>query len=194
MDTIKFSSEFDKKKMARIFLPIVAIAIALLIVVSISTVAAPPSPVNAKVVTSDKILEAVGDETSFFVFVQNNKQIPIDFGARDTITGAFVVTSITLTTVFPNGTETEPWVITPGGEPYRWASRWPQTVYNTTDHTLYTLGSPAVLPGENVAIFNFGMGRGADEPIGKYTTIIDITGTIDNMPVTISAQIQITYK
>jgi len=197
MDIIKFSSEFDKKKMARICLPIIAITIALLMVVSISTVAAPPSPVSAKIVNSgSKVMKAVGDETGLFVFVKNNKLTPIVGGARDAIEGAFVVTSVTMKIDCPGGPAIR--VFMPDGSglpnPQKWTTHWPQTV--CYDGSTITLLNPAVLPGEDIAIFNLRWARGpeAEEPIGKYTFTFYITGTIDGNPVTISAQTAITYK
>lgn len=197
MSTIRFSSEFDKKKMARICLPIVAITIALLMVASISTVAAPPSPVSAKVVnTGMKVMIAEGDETGLLIFVKNNKPALNIWGARNGIEGAFVVTSVTMDIDGPIGHTSVEYM--PDGTGFenhqKGITRWPQTV-GLVDDTL-TLLNPAVLPGEDIAIFNMHWARGpeAEEPIGKYTFTFYVTGTIDGDPVTISAQTAITYK
>lgn len=86
----------NKKTMAQICLPIVAITIALLMVVSISTVAAPQLPVSAKLVNSgSNVIKAKLDTRTIYVFIDNNNPVSNpsatnDQGSRDTVPVLFL--------------------------------------------------------------------------------------------------------
>jgi hypothetical protein len=187
--------------MRKIFLAYAAMVLAAVFVMASMSVVIAPAPsqptVSASIVLSGSPVLKDGDTLTLYVYVKNINPVANAVGgglARDKIPNAYVVSQMTLTYGDPSGGLTTI-VETPDGTPYpHQVNRWPQTVYNV-DGAL-SLGSPAILPGENTVLFTIGWLHPADgsEANGKWPVTCTIDGTINGTPLTISAHTLITTK
>jgi hypothetical protein len=130
-----------------------------------------------------------------FVHVINANRLTnvVGFTDRTTWPNSFVVTSVDSTT-FVNGASQGTFTITPppNASPLSWSGHWPSTVdcegqpgafHTPCDVVL----NPAVLPGENVAAVYTGFVHSVGELNGTYVFKYTIHGTLNGMPVNLSA-------
>ena len=116
---------------------------------------------------------------------------PADANARWAVPNAFDVSSIDLK-ITVNGVD---WggntTLTPPPNAFvpGWAGHWPSTVRCdfTNLSACHVVGSPAVLPGENVAPLYYSWAHGFDEPDGVYVFSFTIHGTVNGVPTDITA-------
>jgi hypothetical protein len=132
----------------------------------------------------------VGDMVDNYVYVANVNRPANTFGSRMTLPNAFVVTSID-EKVFVDGVEYGNHTYTPPPDadaPGR-AGRWPATVTCPpgTQPPCTTIGSPAVIAGENTVIFYPIWAHGSGEPNGTYIFRYTVHGTYNGTPVDLTA-------
>lgn len=125
--------------------------------------------------------------TVFYIFLTNTNPPSQSVGRRDLIPNAYVVSSVdVLWTV--NGSIPGTFTIVPppssgGTIPFFGFGRWPvEVVPGTCSGDSCSIGSPAVLPGENIAIFYMGWVHGSDEPNGRYVFTFTVHGTVNGSP------------
>jgi hypothetical protein len=118
------------------------------------------------------------------------------FRARDTLHNAFVISSVDQT-IFVDGDQystTTTWTPPPYPGPAAfpgYAARWTETVQcPATGPPCNEVRSPAVLPGEKTAVLFLGWGHGPGEPNGKYVFEYTVHGTLNGIPVDVTAQSQ----
>jgi hypothetical protein len=128
--------------------------------------------------------------TFLYVFVRNSNSIDLTTHGpgRDLVPNAFVVTNVEVRLTVNGGdcsicnslvaNLTPP----PNGTLNNGAS-WPMTVRCQQGTGNCTLGKPAVLPQERVAVTSFGWAHGADEPDGSYVFTVTVHGTVNGDPV-----------
>jgi hypothetical protein len=130
-----------------------------------------------------------------FVYVSNGNRLTsaIDgqFRARDTLHNAFVVKSVE-SHIFVDGAEFvgDTYYPPPNEYPRTWAGHWPSTLKCPDTGACNVIGSPAVVPGEKAAVLFAGWGHGPGEPNGKYIFKYTVHGTLNGIPVDVTAQSQ----
>jgi hypothetical protein len=131
--------------------------------------------------------------TRFYLFVRNTNEI--DEGTkgqgRDMIRGAYVVSSVDVN-VTVDGSSTcalcgqFATLLPPPHSNLGNGSNWPMTVRCNPAGNC-TVGKPAVLPEEHIAIVSYGWAHGANEADGAYVFTLTVHGTLDGRPVDASA-------
>jgi hypothetical protein len=135
--------------------------------------------------------------TENFVYVSNKNALSEvqNRQTRDTLTNAFVVTSVEQAT-FVNGvryaggdfTFTPPPDAFPGGA---YSGHWPATVKCAPGApSCNVVASPAIIPGERTVVDYVGWAHIADEPNGKYVFRYTVHGTLNGTPVDVTANSQ----
>jgi hypothetical protein len=112
-------------------------------------------------------------------------------GNRTVVPGAFVLDSVD-ETILVNGTVFGQDTLTPPPNSHRLSTsgHWPATV--TCGDPIMpppcaTVLNPAILPGENTVGFYDGWFHGSDEPTGSYVFRFTFHGTLDGVPVDLTA-------
>jgi hypothetical protein len=139
----------------------------------------------------------VANIVSDFIYVENDNRLSnfIGFSTRATLQDAFVVSSVD-ERVFVNGAEVTNFfgTFTPPPNPsiLSWSGRWPSTVTCEGEpgsfHTpCDVVGTPAVVPGERIAVLYPGWIHGNTEPNGVYVFKYTVHGTLNGTPVDLTA-------
>ena len=127
-----------------------------------------------------------------FIYVSNGNRLTsaIDgqFAARDTLRNAFVVSNVE-SHIFVDGVDysSDTYYPPPNEYPRTWAGHWPSTLRCPSTGPCTVIGSPAVVPGEEVAVLYAGWGHGAGELNGKYVFKYTVHGTLNGTPIDLSA-------
>ena len=132
-----------------------------------------------------------------FLYVLNANRLSDAFGraaTRATLPNSLVVQSVEQR-VFIDGVEwpgpDSGFTFTPPPQPsYRpWSAHWPSNVACGApgEPCNVVVGSPAVLPGENTAVFYGGWTHGSAEPNGSYVFKFTLRGTLEGNPVELNA-------
>ena len=134
--------------------------------------------------TREPLPAADGIVRHFVHVINSNDFGPGSLGVRQTLANAFVIDSVDLTTFF-NGVQVgDPFSVAAPPDSTDFTGRWPTTVTGNID-VGFTVGKPAVIPGENTVAFyvgqQFELGPGAY--VFKYT----LHGTLNGSPVDLSA-------
>jgi hypothetical protein len=126
-------------------------------------------------------LPANGVGVRHFVHVINSNDLGLG-STRQNLANAFVIDSVDLTT-FRDGVQVgDPFMVNAPPTSTFFAARWPTTV--TQPGGVYSVGKPAIIPGENtVAVF---FGQPFDGP-GTYVFKYTLHGTLNGSPVDLSA-------
>lgn len=130
-----------------------------------------------------------------FIYVSNENPLTSandgQFRARDTLHNAFVVESVELH-IFVDGAEyfSGTFYPPPNEYPRSWAGHWPSTLKCPDIGSCNVIGSPAVVPGERAAVLFAGWGHAAGEPNGKYVFKYTVHGTLNGIPVEVTARSQ----
>lgn len=129
-------------------------------------------------------LPANGIVRHFVHVINSNDPGPGSLGVRQTLANAFVIDSVDLTTFF-NGVQVgDPFSVAAPPNSTDFTGRWPTTVTGNIG-VGFTVGKPAVIPGENTVAFyvgqQFELGPGAY--VFKYT----LHGTLNGSPADLSA-------
>jgi hypothetical protein len=127
-----------------------------------------------------------------FIYVENgNALLNLNGGTRATVPNGFVLSSIDQAT-FVNGVQDHDFDFTftpppnPSDPPS--AGRWPMTVTCPPEGPPCTaVGSPAVVPGEETAVFWVAWAHGNAEPNGTYVFKFTVHGTLNGTAVTLRA-------
>ena len=160
------------------------------------------NPIHARVVASNPgplhACPALPCHTFLYVFVRNENEIgPDTFGAsRDSVAGALVVSGVDMVVTI-DGAPALTLALTPPPNPFipPFAGRWPMTVTcGGNPPPCNTVGSPAVLPGENTVIVYPGWGHDPSEPDGTYVFTFTVHGTINGVATSVSARIKIVME
>jgi hypothetical protein len=131
----------------------------------------------------------------YFLYVLNANRLSDASGraaTRATLPNSLVVQSVEQR-VFVDGAEwpNSAFTFTPPPDPsYRpWSAHWPSTVACGApgEPCNVVVGSPAVLPGENTAVFYGGWVHGSEEPNGSYVFKFTLRGTLEGNPVELHA-------
>jgi hypothetical protein len=127
------------------------------------------------------------------IYVRNTNRLVAAPGfSRANVRDAFVISRIDVT-VFVNGVDTYDYFYTPPPDtnypPY--AGHWVSAVTCASGSPpCNEVGSPAVLPGENTAIFYDGWGHADYEVNGLHVFRYTIHGTVNGEPVDVTASSQ----
>jgi hypothetical protein len=125
-----------------------------------------------------------------FIYITNKDDLTNEPGRRDTLPNAFVVSSVD-ESVFVDGVQFgDTATLTPPPNAVRRgiSGHWPATVTCPPPfEPCNIVGSPAILPGENTAIFWDGWFHGAEEPNGTYVFTFTVHGTLNGTPVDLTA-------
>lgn len=132
-----------------------------------------------------------------FVYVQNTNDLvqPVAGSGRSatraTFPNSFVVRSVEQR-IFIDGSEVTDWRFTftppPNANLRSWSGHWPSTVTcGAADQPCNVVGDPAVVPGENTAVFYGGWIHGSEEPNGRYVFSYVIRGTLEGEPIELTA-------
>ena len=144
-----------------------------------------PNKLSAYVDANARGQVPAGSVVRHFVHVVNSNEYgPGPLGVRQTIANAFVIDSVDLTTFF-NGVQVgDPFSVAAPPNSTDFTGRWPTTVTGNIG-VGFTVGKPAVIPGENTVAFyvgqQFELGPGAY--VFKYT----LHGTLNGSPADLSA-------
>lgn len=133
----------------------------------------------------------VGESVWNYIYVANWNRPTNTSGSRMTLPNAFVVNNVQHRVfvddvLYSDFTFTPPPNVTPSGS---YAGRWPSTVTCEpgTPPPCTVIGKPAVIPGENTAVFFPGWLHGADEPNGTYVFRYIVHGTLNGVPTDLTA-------
>jgi hypothetical protein len=127
-----------------------------------------------------------------FIYVENgNPLLNQRGGTRDTVPNGFVVSSIDQA-ILVDGVQDHDFDFTFTPPPYPSdpprAGRWPMTVNCPPEGPpCADVGSPAVVPGENTAVFWTAWAHGNTEPNGTYVFKFTIQGTLNGTSVDLHA-------
>jgi hypothetical protein len=124
------------------------------------------------------------------VHVKNDNEFQPADGAmrsRETLVDAFVVSSIDWATTV-DGVAVSTITITPPPSPSisSWAGNWVSTA-TCASGAPCVVGHPAVIPGEDVAVFYHGWAHGVGDPNGKYEFAFTVHGTVNGEAVDLTA-------
>jgi hypothetical protein len=128
----------------------------------------------------------------YFIYVENKNELAnLGAATRANVHNAFVVSSIDQA-VFVDGVQHHEFdfTYTPPPDPsYRpYSGHWAPTASCPPEGPPCTvLGSPAVVPGEEAAVFYTGWAHGNAEPNGTYVFKFTVHGTLNGTPVDLSA-------
>lgn len=132
-----------------------------------------------------------------FVYVRNTNDLvqPVTGSGRSatraTFPNSFVVRSVEQR-IFIDGSEVTEWRFTatppPNANFRSWSGHWPSTVTcGAADQPCNVVGDPAVVPGENTAVFYGGWVHGSEEPNGRYVFSYVIRGMLEGEPIELTA-------
>jgi hypothetical protein len=108
---------------------------------------------------------------------------------RPEVANAFVVSSVDWS-IFVDGVDTFDFTATPppdAGEFFFWSGHWVSTVGCRPAPPCSEVVSPAILPGENTAVFYTGWTHAVGEPNGTYVFRYTVHGTLNGAPVDLTA-------
>jgi hypothetical protein len=135
---------------------------------------------------------------SDFVYIANLKRLSqlSGFTTRATVANAFVVSSVD-SAIYVNGIHQPQFDATftppPDSSPLpAWSGRWPATVIcqgqpGSFQRPCNVVGNPAILPGENTAVFFATWAHGSTEPNGFYVFKYTIHGTLNGVALDLTA-------
>ena len=124
-----------------------------------------------------------------FIYVENDNSITRGGQSRSVVPDAFVVNGID-EHVFVDGVDTFDFFVLPPPDTNNpsFAGHWPSTVTcPPAGPPCNIVSGPAVLPGENVAVFYIGWMHGTAEPNGTYVFKFTVHGTFNGAPVDLNA-------
>ena len=135
--------------------------------------------------------------TRFYVFVRNTNEIDENTKGpgRDMVRGAYVVTSVDLNVAVDGSTTCSlcghfATLLPPPNSNLGNGANWPMTVRCTPAGSC-TVGKPAVLPQEHIAIVIYGWAHDVTEPDGAYVFTLTVHGTLDGRPLDATAHTKV---
>jgi hypothetical protein len=125
------------------------------------------------------------------IYVANDNPFSNESGTRATRPNSFVVSSIDETILIDGAVRSQGTLTPPPNMTDRFASagRWPSTVTCGQPPVVpcSVVTEPAILPGENTAMFYEGWVHSRDEPNGLYVFRFTVHGTLNGEPVDLTA-------
>ncbi len=171
--------------------------ISMLALVSISIASGSATPLTASVVVTNRAPLHAGDGTYFAVFLTNTyppSQLQWT-GPRFTVYNAYVINSLHWDIYVDGALWGAFTFLAPPALGYA-PEHWPVSVVPGTcssdGTTTCQVGSPAVLPGENLAVFYTGWTHMPDdpynEPNGNYVFVFTVHGTVNGVETDITVR------
>jgi hypothetical protein len=125
-----------------------------------------------------------------YIHVVNGKHLVNESGTRLTVRNAFVVDSIDESITVDGQQYTQAHITPPPNitPPFpNWSARWPATVVCDNGPPCTDVQNPAVVPGEDIAVFFAGWIHGAPDPNGTFVFTYVIHGSVNGKAVDLTA-------